>query len=155
MENSKACCSLPLEVDTDEKQDQKATINNSIWSKQSQQGHLLGGRMLDADSPFTAHSIPPLGSCKFQSLCYIYLVRPAHLSYSPGSVELLKLEGFLNETSKVEWRHNFKKLFNSPCWGSMLRWACFKCSTVGAFVVFTARIKTYSEHQQQTTAEPV
>lgn len=36
-----ACCSLPLEVDTDEKQDQKATINNSFCSKTKPAGTLV------------------------------------------------------------------------------------------------------------------
>lgn len=61
--------SLPLEVDTDEKHDQKATVNNSFCSKTKPAGPLgnKGGGW------FTFHclpaSLPPpcLGSCWFQS----------------------------------------------------------------------------------------
>lgn len=52
-----AGCSLPLEVDTDEKQDQKATINNSFSSKTKPAGTLGGSWTLIHLSPLTV--IPP------------------------------------------------------------------------------------------------
>lgn len=52
--NLSSQCSLPLEVDTDEKQDQKATVNNSFHSKTKPAGP-LGKKGGDC---FTFHYFP-------------------------------------------------------------------------------------------------
>lgn len=67
-----AGCSLPLEVDTDEKQDQKATINNSFCSKTKPAGTLGGG----AGRWFTFHCLPlhppcPPDSCSSNLMIYL------------------------------------------------------------------------------------
>lgn len=70
-----AGCSLPLKVDTDEKQDQKATINNSFCSKTKPAGTLgVGGRWtLIHLSPLTviAPPRPRPGSCGSNLMVYL------------------------------------------------------------------------------------
>lgn len=71
-----AGCSLPLEVDTDEKQDQKATINNSFSSKTKPAGTLRGSWTLIHLSPLTVITPSP-PSAAIPILCYIDLVKLA------------------------------------------------------------------------------